>query len=415
MTWRQRCLGELVAEPLRNGRSVNDRPGGFPVLRLTALRGLRADLDEAKEGDWDRADAVPFIVRAGDFLISRGNGSLHRVAKGALVGESRVEVAFPDTIIRVRPDRAQILPEFLALAWSCQAVRTQVESRARTTAGIYKVSQRDLAAVVLSLPDLNQQRRIVEILEDHLSRLAAGERGLMRAAQLGVALLASLLTETRTGPVVPLTEVAELQGGIQKQPKRAPTENHYPFLRVANVTATGLDLAEVHRVELFGNELTRLRLLKGDLLVVEGNGSASQIGRAAMWDGSIDDCVHQNHLIRVRPRPQILPEYLAAIWNSPAHRRVLTDIASSSSGLHTLSVTKLKTLKIPVPPLDEQARLLERFEVGRAGLARSNQAVQQAQRRSKVLRQAVLAAAFEGKLTGQHTDDEVIEEMAAAR
>ena len=199
MTWRQRCLGELVAEPLRNGRSVNDRPGGFPVLRLTALRGLRADLDEAKEGDWDRADAVPFIVRAGDFLISRGNGSLHRVAKGALVGESRVEVAFPDTIIRVRPDRAQILPEFLALAWSCQAVRTQVESRARTTAGIYKVSQRDLAAVVLSLPDLNQQRRIVEILEDHLSRLAAGERGLMRAAQLGVALLASLLTEPRTG------------------------------------------------------------------------------------------------------------------------------------------------------------------------------------------------------------------------
>jgi type I restriction enzyme, S subunit len=94
-----------------------------------------------------------------------------------------------------------------------------------------------------------------------------------------------------------LGEVSAIQGGIQKQPKRVPNKNAYPFLRVANVPRGGLNLDNVHQIELFGNELEKLRLHKGDLLIVEGNGSPSEIGRMAIWDGSIKDCVHQNHLI----------------------------------------------------------------------------------------------------------------------
>lgn len=163
-------------------------------------------------------------------------------------------------------------------------------------------------------------------------------------------------------PVIPLAEVAELQGGIQKQPKRAPKSNAFPFLRVANVTATGLDLREVHEIELFDGEFDRLRLCRGDLLVVEGNGSASQIGRASVWDGSIKDAVHQNHLIRVRPGPRLDHRFLGLLWNSPAIRDELSRVASSTSGLHTLSVTKLKRIELPLPPLEEQQRIVEILE-----------------------------------------------------
>ncbi len=146
--------------------------------------------------------------------------------------------------------------------------------------------------------------------------------------------------------------------------ERVPRTNAFPFLRVANVTARGLDLDDDHQVELFSGELDRLRLQKGDLLVVEGNGSASQIGRAAIWDGSIDDCVHQNHLIRVRPLEGLLPEYLEAVWNSPLNRARLTDVASSSSGLHTLSVSKLKQISIPVPSVGRQGELVDDVTAG---------------------------------------------------
>ena len=48
-----------------------------------------------------------------------------------------------------------------------------------------------------------------------------------------------------------LAQIGEIQGGIQKQPKRAPADNSFPFLRVANVLRGSLDLQEVHRIELF--------------------------------------------------------------------------------------------------------------------------------------------------------------------
>ncbi|WUA12292.1 restriction endonuclease subunit S [Nocardia sp. NBC_01377] len=161
---------------------------------------------------------------------------------------------------------------------------------------------------------------------------------------------------------MPLGDLAAIQGGIQKQPKRTAKHNPHPFLRVANVTARGLDLEDIHLIELFDLELDRYRLQKGDLLVVEGNGSASQIGRAAIWDGSIKDAVHQNHLIRVRPNERLDSRYLSLVWNSPSIRQELTMVSSSTSGLHTLSVSKVKRIHIPLPSIDEQHRLVELLE-----------------------------------------------------
>jgi type I restriction enzyme, S subunit len=195
-----------------------------------------------------------------------------------------------------------------------------------------------------------------------------------------------------TWPLVPLADVAEVQGGIQKQPKRAPRNNAFPFLRVANVTASGLDLREIHEIELFDGELDRYRLRRGDLLVVEGNGSASQIGRAAVWDGSIIDAVHQNHLIRVRPAPDLNARFLGLLWNSPTVRKALSEVASSTSGLHTLSVAKLKRVMIPVPPLDEQRRSVELLDDHLSRLAAADAYLDVAQRRAVTLHDQVLSS-----------------------
>ena len=102
-------------------------------------------------------------------------------------------------------------------------------------------------------------------------------------------------------------QCADVQGGLQKSPARAPRKNHYPYLRVANVLRGRLDLTDLSRFELTDEELNKLRLAIGDLLIVEGNGSLSEIGRSALWDGEVDDCVHQNHIIRCRFTNKIGP------------------------------------------------------------------------------------------------------------
>ena len=126
-------------------------------------------------------------------------------------------------------------------------------------------------------------------------------------------------------------------------------KNKFPFLRVANVLRGRLDLDEIHEIELFAGEFEKLQLKEGDLLVVEGNGSRTEIGRSALWNGKIEGCVHQNHVIRVRLL-EGLPRFLNAYWNSPAGTHRVAKVAASTSGLYTLSVGKIASLPVPLPP-----------------------------------------------------------------
>lgn len=399
--WEHVSLGELLTQPLSNGRSVPTAIGGFPVLRLTAIRDGSVDLSASKSGDWTAAEANKYLVQEGDFLVARGNGTLQLVGQGGLVGTVGAPVAFPDTMIRVRVDPERISTHYLRHLWSSPDVRRQVERRARTTAGIYKINQKDLAAIQVPLPSLEEQRHIVATIEAHLGRLSVATQSLERTKHRITMAATSFRQRAFEGSaeLLPLGTVADVVGGIQKQPKRSPKINTAPFLRVANVTAEGLDLSNVHEVELFDGELERYRLEPGDLLVVEGNGSPSQIGRAATWTGEIPDCVHQNHLIRVRPMTQLHPAYLELVWNAPHLRRRLTAVASSTSGLHTLSVAKLKSLLVPVPGLATQIEHVRQFEELRAHLDRLTDVVNASAVRSSALRRTLLSAAFAGHLT----------------
>ena len=209
-------LAELLAVGLANGRSVPTEEGGFPVLRLTALRDGRIDLAERKPGAWTAADAKRFLVERGDFLIARGNGSLRLVGRGGLVIDEPDAVAFPDTLIRARPDLTRIDPEFLAYVWNAPGVRRQIEQAAKTTAGIYKVNQKDLAAVRVPVPTLADQERVTTAVResrDALSQLALEvDRAVARSSALRRSLLGAAFSGRLTGDASDLSEAEEMIG-----------------------------------------------------------------------------------------------------------------------------------------------------------------------------------------------------------
>ncbi|MFG1966089.1 restriction endonuclease subunit S [Nonomuraea sp. NPDC049028] len=159
-------LGTILAEKLINGRSVPTRGDGFPVLRLTAMASGYLDLSERKGGDWTEREARPHLVKRGDFFVSRGNGSLSLVGRGALLMDEPDPVAFPDTMIRIRADRERIDSEFLRVVWQSYLVRQQIEGAARTTAGIYKINQSILEGIRIPLPPLEKQAQIVATIQE---------------------------------------------------------------------------------------------------------------------------------------------------------------------------------------------------------------------------------------------------------
>ncbi|WP_236705583.1 restriction endonuclease subunit S [Frankia sp. ACN1ag] len=159
-------LGDILAEPPANGRSVPTAHVGVPVLRLNALRGRGVDISQRKIGAWSETEAAPFRIRKGDFLLSRGNGTLSLVGRGGLVADEPDFVAYPDTMIRLRLDVNKIDSRYFSLVWSSRLVRNQIESAARTTAGIYKVNQKILGNVEIPFPSLNRQIEIADELAD---------------------------------------------------------------------------------------------------------------------------------------------------------------------------------------------------------------------------------------------------------
>lgn len=204
-------------------------------------------------------------------------------------------------------------------------------------------------------------------------------------------------------------QVGHVIGGLTKNQARTKLPTKYPYLRVANVYADELRLDEVKTIGVAESELDRVLLRPGDLMVVEGNGSPGQIGRVAEWSGELTDCCHQNHLIKVRCAADggCRPRWLLLWLLSPTGRQAVLKKASSTSGLYTLSLSKVRALPIPLAPWREQAAA-----IGMADSLRDSAGVAQAGVRSGIdaqsatLRQSILKRAFSGRLVPQDPADE---------
>ena len=191
-------------------------------------------------------------------------------------------------------------------------------------------------------------------------------------------------------------------GGLTKNPKRAKLKRLLPYLRVANVYANELRLTEMEQIGFEDRELDELRLQAGDLLIVEGNGSKAQIGRVAIWDGPIEPCVHQNHVIKVRPVDATMSAWILHWLLSPVGRHFVELAASSTSGLFTLSVSKVSNLAIAIPPLGERVRIVAEVERRLSVIDELAEVVSANLQRAARLRQSILDRAFTGRLTSNN-------------
>jgi type I restriction enzyme S subunit len=133
-------------------------------------------------------------------------------------------------------------------------------------------------------------------------------------------------------------------------------------------------------------------------MVVEGNGSLSQLGRVAIWHGQVSGCLHQNHLIKVRPKPTVKSKWLLYWLMSSAGREAIEATASSTSGLHTLSLAKVGSLPAPIASLEEQEAAIAYIDLHLSRLDEAVTTLQGIQAKLKQARASILKAAVEGRL-----------------
>lgn len=301
------------------------------------------------------------VCRAGEFLVAEidakvgGFGIVPNPLDGAIVSSHY----FLFVVNELKLDR-----HFLNLFICTPAFREQVSAQGSTNYAAIRPA--DVLGYEIPLPSLAAQRRVVEQIEKLSTKIHEANFLRLQAAKEADALIGSLAKRLfgKCNAHAGINDIADVQGGIQKGPHRAPGANPVRYLTVAHVQRNQVITGDARFFEVTAPELERWRLLSGDVLIIEGNGSAAQIGRTALFRGEIADCVHQNHVIRIRPDlSRMRPEFLNAFLNSPAGQEAVQAQSRTTSGLRTLSVGRIKAINVPVPPVSEQRNIMSELNV----------------------------------------------------
>jgi type I restriction enzyme S subunit len=187
-----------------------------------------------------------------------------------------------------------------------------------------------------------------------------------------------------------LEDVAEIQTGLSKSASRQGDFVTLPYLRVANVQDGHFDLTEVKTIEVPKESVERFRVRPNDVILTEG-GDFDKLGRGAVWQGQIKDCVHQNHLFVVRPDSTKLDvRFFAYQTQGPRGRAYFQSCSKQSTNLASINSTQLKQVPTALPPLPEQRKIADILTTWDEALDRLDALIEAQERRKKALMQQLL-------------------------
>ncbi len=203
--WLWVTIETLLSEPMCNGISVkgSNNPPGIPALKLNAMTDRGFLYDVMRYIPISRTMAEDLKIVAGDFFVARGNGSLALVGRGTRAQEAPLEVVFPDTMIRLRFLSSVSSTNWVPTIWPSALVRRQIQLRVKTTAGIWKIAQPQVASIVVPLPPLAEQQRIVAEVERRLSIIEELETLVAANLKRAERLRQSILKRAFEGKIVP--------------------------------------------------------------------------------------------------------------------------------------------------------------------------------------------------------------------
>ncbi|MGA7796335.1 MAG: restriction endonuclease subunit S [Candidatus Acidiferrales bacterium] len=256
-----------------------------------------------------------------------------------------------------------------------------------------------------SLPKLlEQQRRIIARIEELTAKI--NEARILRNASSSEseALIASETkasldtAETHGWPVVLLGDVTEIRSGVTLGRQLRGSTIRLPYLRVANVQDGRLDLSVIKEVEILPLEIEKWQLMSGDVLLTEG-GDWDKLGRGTVWRGEIPNCIHQNHIFRVRANPnEFDPDFIAAIIGSPYGKAYFQAASKQTTNLASINQRQLKSFRLFRPPLEEQRRFVARSNAFRAKIRTLNRFQSETTVELDALMPSILSKAFRGEL-----------------
>lgn len=396
--WARATL-EDVCVPRRVGVDPKVQRGR-PFIGLEHIESHTTKLVDV--GHTDDVRSLSYEFRTGDTLYSRLRPYLNKVHWARFDGLGSGE-------LMIFPPSKQLAPRFLTYVLN-QPRFLEFTSKL-DTGDRPRVSWDQIKAFSFDLPPAAEQERIVLAIEQEFSRIEAGQAALIKTKARLVALRQSALQGLFRGqdgsewPEVALEKVL-VRGRYGTSTKCSYQALGQPVLRIPNIQSGVVDTTDLKFAEDTTADFRAFLLEAGDVLVVRTNGSRSLIGRSAVAETMTSQFAYASYLINLRfDTSRVVPRYVSAVMAAPLMRMRIEGLAATTAGQYNLSLSKLRRLQMPVPPIDEQMTLLEHLQDLERVTNRQLADVAVAHSKAMRLRSAILGAALAGRLTKPVADD----------
>ena len=357
-------LIDITGKALSGEWGTDDETGnGTPVLRTTNF---------TNEGVVDYKDVVirsivkkkieEKYLRKGDIIIEKSGGS-DKQPVGRVIYFDGPENTFLFNnftgLLRVQ-NQSEWYPRYVFYSLYANYRRGGTRAFENKTTGLHnlktddyvsrhEVADADIAKQIGICDQLDCISDIIRLRQDELQKLDE----LVKARF--VEMFGDMYLNTMEWRELHLETMADIVSGITKGRKIAGKQlTKVPYMAVSNVKDGYIDWTTVKTIEATDQEINQYRLLPDDVLMTEG-GDPDKLGRGAIIRTPLENCIHQNHIFRVRlDESHILPDYFAEYLKHQRAKRYFLGCAKQTTGIASINMKQLKALPVLLPPLELQ-------------------------------------------------------------
>jgi type I restriction enzyme S subunit len=393
--WPRRAMGDIA--PLVR-RSVEVTPGET-YIEIGIRSFARGVFHKAPTTGLEIGAKRVFSINPGDLLFNivfawEGAVAVATEAERGTIGSHRFLTCVVNT------ERADA--RYLYWWFSRGEGRDQLLSASPGGAGRNRTLGVDkLAAIMVPLPPLEEQRRIVGRIERIADSLREAQSlkqsALAEAAVLLAAYIGSIETRYQASTRKLHQGIVSYKNGLSRRPSG---EEAGPIvLRLADVSGGEVNLESPRRGILTSQEMQTYAVTPDDLLIVRVNGSRHIVGRFISIPPSSEVICFNDHLIRVRlDRSLLAPRYVALMSRGRLARDFIEGVAITTAGQLTINQTMLGDMPIPFVPIAEQRKIVRDVEALEAMIANVRGLQSETSVELEGIVPSVLAKAFRGEL-----------------
>jgi type I restriction enzyme S subunit len=371
--------------------------GNAKFLRITDIQNGKIDWQGVPTVSLEEKEISKYALNDDDLIFARSGAT---AGKSILIKNAPKDAVFASYLIRIVPNKKDIIPEYLRYFFLTPAYWEVVGQNAAGAAQP-NINGTKLSEFIVPVAPQGEQKRIVEKLDALLTRIDTAIEHLQESAKLKNSLLQSALDGqfTSISERMTIESLAEVKGGkrLPKGEKLSDEETEHPYIRVADFTDKGtIDLSGIKYISKeIHEQIKRYVISKDDLYI----SIAGTIGKT----GFVPPELHGANLTEnaaklvIRDKQQLDLSYLYLF--------TLTSDFSEQAGLATktvaqpkLALTRLSKIEIPMCSLEEQLSLVSTIETLKTKIHDAETVFLGKIEDLRSLKASILDSAFKGEL-----------------